>query len=150
MSQVKPSIKQHFASCNLDSTKIIAQEIVSQLNYPACVYLYGDLGAGKTTLCQSIIASLGYRGAVTSPTYNLIQEYSTDKCMIYHMDLYRLEEPEELEYLALGDLWDKRSLFLIEWPENGRPYVLEQTHSIEILRKNMGSTEERDIYLTLI
>jgi len=66
------------------------------------------------------------------------------------MDLYRLEEPEELEYLALGDLWDKRSLFLIEWPENGQPYVLEQTHSIEILRKNMGSTEERDIYLTLI
>jgi len=145
MSQKKPSSQQYFSSCSLENTKSIAQEIVAQLEYPACVYLHGDLGVGKTTICQSIIASLGCQEAVTSPTYNLIQEYSTDMCMVYHMDLYRLQEPEELEYLALADLWNETSLFLIEWPENGQPYVPKETHSIELVRKDAASAEGRDI-----
>jgi len=61
------------------------------------------MGAGKTTLTKSIINTLGYQGEVTSPTYNLIQEYPVNNGMVYHMDLYRLQDPEELSFLALED-----------------------------------------------
>ncbi|MCL4128770.1 UNVERIFIED_CONTAM: hypothetical protein GTU68_060198 [Idotea baltica] len=99
---------------------------------PACIYFEGDLGAGKTTICKAIIKSLGYEGVVTSPTYNLIQEYPINDGVIYHMDLYRLQAPEELEFLAINDLWSKKSIFLIEWPEKGQCFLPDPTQRITI------------------
>jgi len=98
----------------------VASEIASHVSFPACVYLNGEMGVGKTTLCKSIIKAFGYLGEVTSPTYNLIQEYPVCEGTIYHMDLYRLTDPGELEYLALEDLWSDSSIFLIEWAERGQ------------------------------
>lgn len=113
-------------------TQNAAMEIAQQLTLPDCVYLYGDLGAGKTTLCQSIIQAFGYNGAVTSPTYNLVHEYSVELGTIYHMDLYRLQDPEELAFLALADLWTERSLFLIEWPERGQTCLPKPTQLLRL------------------
>ena len=90
------------------------------------------MGLGKTTLCKSIIHGFGYAGVVTSPTYNLIQEYSVSSGTIYHMDLYRLQDPAELEYLALADLWTDQSLFLVEWPEHGAGFLPAATAQIAI------------------
>lgn len=121
-----------FHCVSLSDTRRAAADIKELLDFPACVYLHGELGAGKTTLCQAIIAGFGYRGAVTSPTYNLIQEYPFDSRTIYHIDLYRLRESAELQYLGLADLIGDNSLLLIEWPTRGGSLLPPATHEITI------------------
>ena len=134
-----------FQCVSLADTQNAAAEITVLLDFPACVYLHGGLGAGKTTMCQSIIAALGYPGTVTSPTYNLIQEYPLEQGTIYHIDLYRLEEPAELEFLGLTDLIGEQSLFLIEWPRKGEPMLLPATHEITIEKQIDNGVSSREI-----
>ena len=124
-----------FSSGSLKQTAEVGKKIHDLLRTPACVYLNGDLGAGKTTLCQSIIAAFGVTETVTSPTYNLIHEYRYDRGVIYHMDLYRIDDPTELEFLALNDLWADNSIFLIEWPDKGGRYLQPPSHEILIDRQ---------------
>ena len=128
-------VKQYFISESPDSTVEIGGEIAQILNFPAVVYLEGDLGAGKTLLCQAIIRALGYQGAVTSPTYNLIQEYPVEQGMVYHMDLYRLDDPSEIEFLGIEDMLNPHNLFLIEWPSRGAGYLPPATHQINIQKQ---------------
>ena len=90
----------------------------------ALVTLSGELGAGKSVLARSIIHSLGYEGRVKSPTYTLIETYEIKKSscnlsQVAHLDLYRLSDPEELDYLAFDDVLQASSLVLIEWAELG-------------------------------
>lgn len=139
-----------FESHSLQQTEEFAALICRSLSLPACIYFEGDLGAGKTTLCQLIIGELGYQGAVTSPTYNLIQEYRVDSGMAYHMDLYRLEDPSEIEYLALADLWSDKSLFLIEWPGKGGQLLPKPTHVIKITDHHCEDSIFKQFQLTFI
>lgn len=84
------------------------------------VFLEGNLGAGKTTLVRGVLRGAGYRGPVKSPTYTLIEPYDVGARSYAHLDLYRLGDPEELEYLGLRDLLAEGRLLLVEWPERGR------------------------------
>jgi len=81
------------------------------------VWLHGSLGAGKTTLVRAWIQGLGHAGRVPSPTYTLIEPYELDGLAVRHVDLYRLAEPGEADYLGLGELAGQQMLWLIEWPE---------------------------------
>jgi tRNA threonylcarbamoyladenosine biosynthesis protein TsaE len=85
----------------------------------AVVYLSGDLGAGKTTLTRGLLRALGVQGAVRSPTYTLVEIYETGLLTTLHLDLYRLNDPQELDNLGLREWATAGHLWLIEWPERG-------------------------------
>ena len=128
---------------------MIVQQLAAKLSFGSCVYLHGSMGAGKTTLTKSIINAFGYIGEVTSPTYNLVQQYEVSQGTIFHMDLYRLEDPSELEYLALEDLWSDTSLFLIEWPERGAGYLQMADAEISIAKEIDQPSAGRSIILKI-
>lgn len=86
-------------------------------------YLNGTLGMGKTALSRSIIQQMGWSASVKSPTYTLLEEYSTEQTSVLHFDLYRLSDAEELEFLGIRDLDPVRQLWLIEWPEKGHGFL---------------------------
>ncbi len=90
---------------------------------PAVIYLQGDLGAGKTTFARAYIHALGFEGYVKSPSYGLLETYPVGGQKVLHLDLYRIEDPEELEYLALRDLFDRVTVLLVEWPDRGGRYL---------------------------
>jgi tRNA threonylcarbamoyladenosine biosynthesis protein TsaE len=81
------------------------------------VFLSGELGSGKTTLVRGILRSQGHRAAVRSPSYTLIEAYELPSRRVYHFDLYRIADPQELEALGVRDYFDGKSLCLVEWPE---------------------------------
>jgi len=84
------------------------------------VFLSGDLGAGKTTLVRGFLQALGHRGPVTSPTFTLLETYAAGGLEVAHVDLYRLEAPDELEALALRDYLGPDCVLIVEWPDRAR------------------------------
>ncbi len=110
---------QSFTIGSLVELDHIARDFARALRNPLRVYLSGHIGAGKTALTASVLGALGYPGVVKSPTFTFIEIYPLPVFAVYHLDLYRLKQPEELEVLGVRDYLEGEGICFVEWPERG-------------------------------
>lgn len=121
-----------------EATEQFGKELGSMLPSKCVVFLHGDLGAGKTTLVRGVLRAAGFAGAVKSPTYNLVEEYTINGKKIFHFDLYRLTDPEELEYIGISDYFAQESICFVEWPEMGKGFLPEPDYVIQLTTEGLG------------
>jgi len=108
-----------------EETEQFGAQLFSVLAAKSLVFLLGDLGAGKTTLVRGFMRKAGHQGTVKSPTYNIVEEYKINQRLFFHFDLYRLVDPEELEWIGIDDYLQTQSVCFIEWPNLGEGYLSE-------------------------
>lgn len=106
--------------------------LIKNIKAPAVIYLRGDLGAGKTTLVRGALHAIGYTGLVKSPTFTLVESYSIPPLEIHHFDLYRVSDPEELDYIGIREYCSPSTLCFIEWPDLGLSHIPKPDLEIDI------------------
>ena len=99
-----------------EATEALGRALADRLRTGDVVALFGDLGAGKTTFTRGLLSGLGFEGEVASPTFPIVQVYDDVRVPLWHVDLYRIEDPAELEELALDEARED-SVLVIEWPD---------------------------------
>ena len=125
----------------------LAQKL-ADLPLTGSVWLAGDLGAGKTTLTRYWLQALGHQGAVKSPTYTLVEPYSITQNdgsikPVYHADLYRLQDPEELSFIGFDEYLDEpNALVIIEWPSRADSYLPLPSMFIDMTQSNSNDDKE--------
>ncbi len=117
--------------------------VKNELQQGIVVFLNGDLGAGKTTLSRGFVQGMGHKGKVKSPTYTLVEPYELADWSVFHFDLYRLSDPEELEYMGIRDYFGERCCCFIEWPEKGQGILAKADLTINLVYVG----EQRNIQL---
>lgn len=118
--------------------ELFANKFASNLQVPLVVWLEGDLGAGKTTFARAFLHALGYKGRVKSPTYGLLEQYQLPSLQVLHMDLYRISDPGELEYLGIEDMLDEKTVLLVEWPDRGGEWLSKPDFIFEFVYATQG------------
>ncbi len=132
---------------NTQATEKFGAKLWSILPAKGLIFLHGDLGAGKTTLVRAYLRAAGFLGTVKSPTYTLVEEYSMGELKVYHFDLYRLTDPEELEWIGINDYFNQDSVCFIEWPDNGKGFLPKPDMTITLSVEGEGRLLTCDEFL---
>lgn len=119
----KSLVTQSYLSNEQATLTFANEKLVPLLKPGISVFLNGPLGAGKTTLARGVLRAMGHEGAVKSPTFTLVEPYEELDTPIYHMDLYRLGTPDELDFVGLENYCRDDAICLIEWPDKGEGYL---------------------------
>jgi tRNA threonylcarbamoyladenosine biosynthesis protein TsaE len=132
-----------FTTHSPEETVDLGRKLAAMLEPPKLVLLRGDLGAGKTTLVKGIAEAFhaATQEDVTSPTFTLVHEYRGPQASLYHIDLYRVDTPRELETLGLDDLISEKSILLIEWGEKFPRFRDER--DVEIALERVSENERK-------
>jgi len=128
-------VSNHFKTTlpDEDATLAVAARMAPLLTGNELVFLEGQLGAGKTTFCRGLLRGLGHTGSVKSPTFTLVEPYElAGGQQVFHFDLYRLTDANELEYIGIEDYLDSHQLCLVEWPERGEDALPTSDLSIRL------------------
>jgi tRNA threonylcarbamoyladenosine biosynthesis protein TsaE len=143
MSSKTDAVTREITTHSAEETIAFGRTLAELLAPPKLVLLRGDLGAGKTTLVKGIAAAFEAAAEedVTSPTFTLVHEYRGPRARLYHVDLYRVDTPRELETLGLDDLRSDDSLLLIEWGEKFSRLVQER--DIEIVLERISENQRK-------
>ena len=113
------SARTTFPDLDEQALTSLAQRFAPAVREGAVIHLSGELGAGKTTFARALLKAIGVGERVKSPTYSLVESYRVGALDVHHLDLYRIADPGELEWLGLSDLATPSALLLVEWPERG-------------------------------
>lgn len=132
-------MSEQFGPFNETQMLAFATRLAKLLPESINLYLLGDLGAGKTTFSRGLIQAWGHVGAVKSPTFTLVEPYQLGSRQVFHFDLYRLSDPEELEFIGAREYFDDGQTCLIEWPSCGEGVVPAADIEITLLRHSADS-----------
>lgn len=125
-----PSVERFLA--DEGATVALGQQLGRALIGGGILFLHGTLGAGKTTLTRGILQAHGHSGPVKSPTYTLVEPYDLEGIQLFHFDLYRLGDPEELEYMGIRDYLSEQSICVVEWPSRGAGVLPQADFSVDL------------------
>lgn len=120
------------------ATEALGRQLASGIQAPFVLYLSGSLGAGKSCLARAFLQALGVQGRIRSPTFTLVEPYALPGIQAYHLDLYRLSDPQELEFIGIADYVQSDSILLIEWPEYGQGWLPEPDLSLTLVWQGEG------------
>ena len=129
MSQITTSAEQ---------TQATAADLIKTIQAPSVIYLRGELGAGKTTFVRGALQAMGYTGLVKSPTFTLVENYAVRAIEVHHFDLYRISNPEELDYMGIREYCHASAICFIEWPDLGLNYIPRADLEINIEYNRRG------------